>query len=138
MARPPYHSISNIVATVYCERQAVLDREFGRARTADVERKAEHGTAAHRRFELEGKMQRTVDRRCFIATAIYGADAPQTNALRAWRDRALMPSRAGRWLVAGYYRLSPLAVRLVERWPGLATWVRHGLDGLLRRIGRRP
>ena len=70
MTRRRYHSISNIVATVYCERQAILDREHGESRTLDVRVKAAAGTFEHKRFELEGKTLAAVDRRCFIASAI--------------------------------------------------------------------
>ena len=137
MGKPHYHSISDIVATVYCERQAVLDRQFGQARTPEVAQKAAHGTAEHRRFEMEGKRQQASDRRCFIASAVYGVEAPQTNALRDWRDRMLMPSRLGRVLVRCYYAWSPRAVRLVERFPWMAAVARRMLDRLLSWIGRQ-
>lgn len=89
-------AITDVVAIVYCERQAVLDRQFGRRRTADVETMAADGQRQHKAFEQRGRREQ--DRRCFVATAIYGADAPETQALRAWRDQRLMPSAAGRCL----------------------------------------
>jgi len=58
------------------------------------------------------------DRRCFVATAAMDdADAPEVVALSAWRDLVLMPSAAGRALVAAYYRLSPPAARWIARHP---------------------
>lgn len=135
MTRRRYHSISNIVATVYCERQAVLDRERGESRTLDVRVKAVAGTFEHKRFELEGKTLAAVDRRCFIATAIYGVDAPQTNDFRAWRDRVLMQSRAGRTFVRSYYFISPYLVPMLSRSVAVAAIVRRVLDVILARIG---
>ena len=50
---------------------------------------------------------------CFIATAIYGIDAPETNALRQWRDSKLMSHFAGRTVVAMYYAISPSIARII-------------------------
>lgn len=130
-----YHSISQIVATVYCERQALLDREHGQARPLDVRLKVAAGKFEHKRFELEGKTRAAVDRRCFIATAVYGADAPQTECLRAWRDRVLMPSWAGRSLVRGYYAVSPALVALLAGRGWATAQVRKCLDAVVARIG---
>lgn len=56
------------------------------------------------------------DKRCFVATAALGDhDAPEVRTLRAWRDRTLLPSRAGRLFVAAYYRVSPPAARWIAR-----------------------
>ena len=45
------YTVSQIVATVYCEQQVVFDRQFGKVRSADVARKAARGTFEHRRAE---------------------------------------------------------------------------------------
>lgn len=135
MGRPKYHSVTDIVATVYCEQKAVFDRERGDARPLSVRAKAAAGSFEHYRFEIEGRTRAAVDRRCFIATAIYGADAPETVFLRSWRDSRLMPAAAGRFAVRIYYALSPRLVPILSRWPCLAALIRAVLDGLLRRLG---
>ena len=133
-----FHSISEVVAIVYCERQAVLDRQYGEERSLEVKAKAASGRFQHQRFAMEGKAQASRDRRCFVATAIYGAEAPETEWLRVWRDTVLMPRRIGRAIVRGYYALSPALVRIVERYPRLKTTVHRLLDNILRFLGRVP
>lgn len=91
------------------------------------------GDHAHARLNTQLKR---ADKRCFIATACYGVDDPRTEALRQWRDRVLMPSHVGRGLVQLYYRLSPLLVRLCERYPALLTPVRGIVDRFHARITR--
>ncbi|MGD8643238.1 MAG: right-handed parallel beta-helix repeat-containing protein [Chromatiales bacterium] len=57
---------------------------------------------------------------CFIATAAFGSrDAPWVLALRDFRDRMLLPTRPGRWLVQLYYTLSPPLAERLEAHPAL-------------------
>jgi hypothetical protein len=66
----------------------------------------------------------TPKRSCFLATAAFGEDAPELDAFRAFRDRRLMVSRSGRWLVRLYYRVSPPLASVVARRPRLRRAVR--------------
>lgn len=74
------------------------------------------------------------DRRCFLATSLYGADAPQTVKLRAFRDRHLVPYGPGRVAVSLYYRASPHVVDALASRPALRAGVRSLLDRLVRTI----
>ncbi|ABM44347.1 conserved hypothetical protein (plasmid) [Acidovorax sp. JS42] len=130
-----YHTITDIVGTVYCEQKVIFDRERGDARPLEVRAKAAAGTFEHLRFQVEGQTRSAIDRRCFIATAIYGPDAAETNFLRAWRDRVLMPAMAGRLFVRAYYAVSPGLVPLLCRSRCVTTAVRAGLNALLRLLG---
>ncbi|MBN6741969.1 hypothetical protein JKG47_15785 [Acidithiobacillus sp. MC6.1] len=67
---------------------------------------------------------------CFIATTVYGADAPETNTLRLWRDKALMTNFFGRVLVSTYYNISPHFVPLVNR----NKWIRGGVKLVLDKV----
>jgi serine/threonine protein kinase len=71
---------------------------------------------------------------CFVATAIYGFDAPQTNLLRRWRDKRLLSSALGRLLVTTYYKISPRIIPYLDRNPLLQMFVRRVLDRVVRAI----
>lgn len=126
-----YVSITDVVATVYCERKVVLDWTHGKKRPIGVQARALSGSLGHKQFEYQGAMRAAVDRRCFIATHLYGGDAEQTWALRAWRDEVLMPTRAGRLLARAYYAVSPFVVRAMDRSPWLGRCLRPLLRALI-------
>lgn len=65
---------------------------------------------------------------CFIATAVYGSDAVQTNMLRRWRDDFLYPTLVGRTFIKSYYLFSPYFAYLISKSPLLQRYVRRILD----------
>ena len=131
-----HHTITEIVDTVYCEQKAVFDKTIGDARPADVLAKARQGTFEHLRFEVEGRTQAVIDKRCFIASRVFGVDAPETVFLRAWRDAVLQRSFAGRAFVRVYYAASPGVVGVLDSLPGLARFARAFLVLLVRCVAR--
>jgi len=70
---------------------------------------------------------------CLVATAAFASPhADEVWVLRAFRDRVLLPSAAGRRLVRHYYRISPtLAVR-ISRTPLRRALVRQALRPVVR------
>jgi len=74
---------------------------------------------------------------CFIATAVYGPDSPETNILRLWRDSVLMPTAVGRALVSVYYTLSPLLVPFVKKSRFVNVIARTLLDKIVLKISQR-
>lgn len=149
------HTVTDIVAAVYCEQKVVFDHRLGKKVMPSVARAARRGSAEHARFEREGLLlaperilaravtPRTAhmqqgDRRCYIATQVYGADAIETQTLRQWRDSALLTHWPGRLLVSLYYRLSPAAARLLPPGTARAQLARRLLDRIVRRVGNAP
>ena len=132
-----HHTITEIVDTVYCEQKAVFDKTIGDARPADVLAKARQGRFEHLRFEVEGRTQAAIDKRCFIASRVFGIDAPETVFLRAWRDAVLQRSCVGRLLVAAYYAVSPWLVQAMDAAPVLARCAKVSLSWFVSWLDRR-
>lgn len=53
--------------------------------------------------------------KCFVATVCFGEYAPETEALRGWRDDFLLKYRVGREFVVWYYRNGESIAAIVNR-----------------------
>lgn len=147
-------SSSDLARLVLCEAEFVYERQTGRTRTDRKTRAAsDRGVAEHLRAQVAMETHHnrprprqvppaaaevpasasTRDRRCFIATAVYGPAALETEQLRAFRDQVLLPTPLGRLFVRTYYRLSPPLAAWLPHHPFAARAVRSGLD-VLRRV----
>ncbi len=71
---------------------------------------------------------------CFVATAVFGPEAPELGPLRRFRDEVLLPRRAGRAFVRWYYRAGPGWARALERRPRLGGAARLLLTGVVRAL----
>jgi len=70
--------------------------------------------------------------KCFIATAAYGSElAPELDTLRAFRDKVLMQSEAGRAFVETYYLLSPPLAEFIAKHENLRALTRFMLDPIV-------
>lgn len=134
MNREEFHAITDIVEAVYCEQKLVFDRTKGRAAPLHVQIKAKVGTIEHYRFEAEGHARQAIDRRCYIATHIFGPDAPETDACRLWRDRVLSRSPFGRSIIRAYYLVSPVLVAVFGKSNSANKLARKLLHHFLRRV----
>lgn len=73
---------------------------------------------------------------CFIATAVYGYDAKETNFLRSWRDHKLSQNIFGRIFIYTYYKISPHLVPIIKNHPKLKQFIRNKLDILICYINK--
>ena len=129
-------TITNVVKATYCEQKLVFDRHFGDATPASIRALADKGTRQHKKFEAQGNLKQATDSRCFIATHVFGGDAPQTWRLRQWRDESLMTHGWGRALVQTYYALSPSLIRLFGHSRTMQRLARTALNAFIKRISK--
>lgn len=68
---------------------------------------------------------------CFVATAVFGPEAPQLGPLRRLRDEVLLRHAAGQRFVAWYYREGPGLARVVVGRPWLQRLTRAALSAVV-------
>lgn len=125
----------------FCEQKCLMKARHGDVETPEAKAARTRGHAEHQRFDHQVRVAHNTglrgqrDRRCFIASAVYGSNDPRTEALRRFRDEHLIPSTCGRIFVKLYYTLSPLIAALCEKSPLLRTIMKNILDGLRRQFG---
>jgi hypothetical protein len=133
-------AVTDISSMATCETRVDLDRRFGR-RTSAVEKQFQaRGNREHERFHQQAVAGHNAGKRrgpCFIATAVYGGDAPQTWALRRFRDECLRTSWGGRIAMRSYYSLSPPIARWLQQHPRAAGATRRLLDAFLVILEKR-
>lgn len=130
MKHSRYLTATDIAECCVCEQRVVFDHLRGKRRTAASRRLMRAGTMVHAELHREALRElptQASDARCFVATALWGAADPRTQALREWRDRWLLKRRWGSAATRLYYRLSPRLVRLMVSAPRL----RAVIDGVL-------
>lgn len=137
--RNQYTSASELAQMAVCERQVLLRAKMGDRKTARQEVAAKWGNSVHDQIHREGHtpsypQDRNADKRCFIATAVYGLDAPETTRLRRFRDEALIGNPLGKMLVALYYGISPPIARMLDHNQHARGLIKWALDAVVRAI----
>lgn len=104
-------SASDLAEMGTCERRILLQCKHGDLKSPEQREAEKRGDAAHKQFYQESLRHAPVTDTskpwCFIATALYGPSAPETNLLRMFRDRYLRHLGPGRRLIKTYYAVSP-------------------------------
>jgi hypothetical protein len=116
-------SASKIGKMAWCPHGGSL-QENGVQPNSYGKMKAKSGTASHDNLTTAVCEHQEQDRRCFVASYALGPDHLVTQQLRDWRDSQLKPRRAGRFVIAVYYALSPLAIRIVSPIPFARSGIR--------------
>jgi len=107
-------AVTELAKMGYCETLLVLNKTRKNGHKAYRDEAAiKRGNKEHDAFDARVKREHqpytpATDKRCFIATSVYGPDALQTERLRQWRDNSL----THKWVVfcllrptTGYHRL---------------------------------
>ncbi len=127
--------ISELADVATCQRRVYLRAKYGEKETAAQSVARSRGIELHDRAERQSRPDdHSQDKRCYIATAVYGAEAWQTQALRDFRDTSLMKSRVGQGVVWMYYRLSPPLARAAAHSSWLGKAGRAILDPIVQRL----
>ena len=75
--------------------------------------------------ELGFSSQQQQSSRCFVATAVCGYDSTEVRVLQAFRDRILLHSTHGRFIVSVYYRIGPTLAKYLRHHPCARFFVRR-------------
>ncbi len=127
--------ISELADVATCQRRVYLRAKYGEKETAAQGVARQRGIELHDRAERQSRPDdHSQDKRCYIATAVYGAEAWQTQALRDFRDTSLMSSMVGKGVVWIYYRLSPPLARAATNRSWLGKAGRLILDPIVKSL----
>lgn len=77
------------------------------------------------------------DKRCYVATHLYGQEDERTLLLRAFRDSTLKRSLPGQLFIKIYYLMSPAFVVLARRYPALDKCLKLVVDPIVKRLEAR-
>lgn len=135
-------AVTSIASLALCEQRLVFDRKHKRKLSTDAAAVIKRGEKLHHRVERENRPWSRGgggrDRRCFIATAVYGSpDLPEVMTLREFRDNVLKKSAIGNALVEAYYRVSPPVADFLEHRPKLAAVIRSILNVIVRSLNKK-
>lgn len=126
-------SATELSQIAVCERKIYLKAKYGQRKdsSASMVDKA-RGKALHKRAEHQNHEHRNVDKRCFIASCVYGIDAEETIFLRGFRDNSLRRYLLGRIFIQSYYKVSPSIATLLSKNKWLGGIARLSLDRLIQ------
>ena len=124
-------SASDVGRPSYCPHYLELKEKRTKPSQESIEARAK-GEVSHEELNLQAE-----DRRCFVATHLYGSDHPNTCLLREYRDQRLASHTTGRGFITVYYAISPYLVIAARKLPLISRFMRYFVDWNIRRIQER-
>ncbi|MFT6904805.1 MAG: hypothetical protein ACJAS1_001459 [Oleiphilaceae bacterium] len=124
-------SASNVGRANYCPH--ALERDLKGSKISEESKRARmRGNTKHDSLNKIIIQQASTDKRCYIATHLYGIDDHRTQQLRRFRDTTLTQSSSGRLFIKIYYFLSPYIVKASEKAPWIDKLLRPLIDKLIK------
>lgn len=124
-------SASDVGRASYCPHYLELKERGTKPSQQSIEAMAK-GEVSHEALNRQAE-----DRRCFVATHLYGSDHPNTCLLREYRDQKLASHTIGRVFITVYYAISPYLVIAARKLPLISRFMRYFVDWNIRRIQER-
>lgn len=114
----------------YCPHYLELERKRTKVSTKAQAARI-RGDQKHE--ELNRKAE---DKRCYVASHLYGIDDSRTELLRAFRDQSLTTNLLGKMLIGVYYRLSPSLVTFARKHPRVDAVIRRAVDRIIKALDK--
>lgn len=121
-------SASDVGRAAFCPHYLELNYN-GTRPSQDAIKARENGNAGHDKLNKQAQ-----DKRCFVASHLYGIDDPRTIALRNFRDKNLIGNRTGRLIIYLYYKLSPSLVVQANKFDALDRLLRNIVNYLVKKV----
>ena len=132
--------VTTVAEVMTCQRRVYLRPRHKEAVSLQMRTNRDRGIAIHKEAERLGDRAYKAtgtDKRCFIATTLFGAEAHETNVLRDYRDRVLRRNAGGRTLVSIYYKVSPSIADLLDSNEVIRKFAAALVRSIVRAIERR-
>jgi len=121
-------SASDVGRAAYCPHYLELKRQGAKPSKAAIAAMTK-GEMSHHALNRQAE-----DKRCFIASHLYGIDDNRTNLLRNYRDEKLINNPIGRYFIRMYYVFSPMLISISRRIPLLDKILKSIVDSIISRL----
>lgn len=121
-------SASDVGRAAYCPHYLELKKQGAKPSKQAIAARAQ-GEVSHDALNRQAE-----DKRCFIASHLYGIDDARTNILRNYRDEKLANKYLGELFIQTYYVLSPALVSISRRIPFLDRILKQIVDHIVSRL----
>ena len=121
-------SASDVGRAAFCGHSLELKNK-GIETTQFAKAAMKKGDIAHDEFNRQAE-----DKRCYIASHLYGIDDSRTDTFRAFRDAVLMKNFHGRMVITIYYKLSPFVITIARKSTLIDTKLKYIVNYLLVKL----